>query len=274
MPPRKRARPNATTMKMVGRMVAAARIAKNLTQKQLGLLVQLDEETIASIEQGRRALMPNVAELMDHHLGLPGLLTVAAHEMPPADTTPPWAEEYMELESRAVALSRYESIRIPGLLQTESYARALFRNRVPAHPEEEIEALTVRRVARHAILRRKAPPSISFILWEAAFQARIGGEGVYLEQLHHLRTCMDLPNITLQILPFGQTTHPGLNGPFTLLETPDHQHFAYSEMQRGSLLISNPDEVSILARRYAMLRTQALNTEQTRGLLSRLLGET
>ncbi|WP_371617291.1 Scr1 family TA system antitoxin-like transcriptional regulator [Streptomyces sp. NBC_00454] len=261
-------------MKMVGKQVAAARIAKNLTQKQLGELVNLDAETIASIEQGRRALMPNVAELMDQVLGLPGLLAVAAHEMPLVDTTPPWAEEYMDLEDRAVALSWYESIRIPGLLQTESYARALFRNRVPAHPEEEIEALTVRRVARHAILRRKAPPSISFILWEAAFQARIGGEEVYLEQLHHLRTCMDLPNITLQILPFGQTTHPGLNGPFILLETPDHQHFAYSEMQRGSLLISNADEVSILARRYAMLRTQALNTEQTRGLLSRLLGET
>ncbi|MFD9084983.1 helix-turn-helix domain-containing protein [Streptomyces erythrochromogenes] len=75
-------------MKMVGSQVAAGRVAKNLTQRQLGELVRLDAETIASIEQGRRALMPNVAELSDQHLGLPGLLTVAALELPDVDTTP------------------------------------------------------------------------------------------------------------------------------------------------------------------------------------------
>ncbi|MEU9374873.1 helix-turn-helix transcriptional regulator [Streptomyces sp. NPDC048255] len=261
-------------MKMVGKQVAASRVAKNLTQKQLGKLVRLDPETIASIEQGRRALMPNVAELMDQCLGLPGLLSVAANEMPLVDTIPPWAEDYMDLEERALALSWYESMRMPGLLQTENYARALFRNRVPAYSEGQIEALTARRVARRAILHRDVPPSLSFVLWEAAFQVRIGGDAIYREQLQHLLTCATLPNITLQILPFGQTIHAGLNGPFILLETPDHQHLGYAETQRGSLLISSPDEVSILARKYAMLRTQALNTEQTQGLLGRLLGET
>ncbi|MFF3212571.1 Scr1 family TA system antitoxin-like transcriptional regulator [Streptomyces sp. NPDC002886] len=260
-------------MKMVGKIVATARIAKNLTQKQLGGLVGLDAETIASIEQGRRALMPDVAELMDQHLGLPGLLAVAANEMPAVDVTPPWAEEYMNLEEQAVALSWYESMRFPGLLQTENYARALFRVRVPARAEEDIENLTVRRVKRQAILHRKVPPSLSFIVWEAVFKDRIGGDEVYAEQLRHLIACMDLPNVTLQVMPFGRTTHAGLNGPFTILETPDHKHLAYSEAQHGSLLISTPDEVSILARKYAMLRTQALNTEQTRALLDRLLGE-
>ncbi|MFE9566226.1 Scr1 family TA system antitoxin-like transcriptional regulator [Streptomyces sp. NPDC006487] len=260
-------------MKMVGKQVAAARIAKNLTQTQLGELVRLDAETIASIEQGRRALMPNVAELMDQHLGLPGTLTVAANEMPLVDVTPPWAEEYMELERRAIALSWYECMRFPGLLQTENYARALFRIRVPARAEEEIENLTARRVKRQAILHRKVPPSLSFIVWEAVFKDRIGGDEVYAEQLRHLIACMSLPNVTLQVMPFGRTTHAGLNGPFTILETPEHQQLAYSEAQHGSLLISAPDDVSILARKYAMLRTQALNTEQTQGLLERLLGE-
>ncbi|MGW2275512.1 helix-turn-helix domain-containing protein [Streptomyces yangpuensis] len=261
-------------MKMVGSQVAAGRVAKNLTQRQLGELVRLDAETIASIEQGRRALMPNVAELMDLHLGLPGLLTVAANEMPLIDTVPPWAADYMDLEKRALALSWYESIRIPGLLQTENHARALFRDRVPAHSEEEIEALTVGRLGRQEVLHRAVPPSISFVVWEAAFQVRIGGRQIYREQLRHLLHSTELPNVTLQILPFGQTTHPGLNGPFILLETPDHQHVGYAETQRGSLLVSNADEVSILARKYAMLRTQALNTVETQGLLVRLLGET
>ncbi|WP_412077185.1 helix-turn-helix domain-containing protein [Streptomyces xanthophaeus] len=260
-------------MKMVGAQVAAGRVAKNLTQKQLGKLVRLDEETIASIEQGRRTLMPNVAELMDQHLGLPGLLSIAAHGMPERDATPPWSEEYMDLEQRAVTFSWYECAVIPGLLQTEGYMRALFGGRVPPHPEEKIERLTVDRLARTEILRRKTPPSFSFVLWEAALRDQIGGAEIYSEQLRHLLACMDLPHVTLQILPFGRTLYTSHAGSFTVLETPEHTYLGYSEAQRSSKLFSDPDYVSILVQRYGMLRTQALNTEQTKGLLIHLLGE-
>ncbi|MGW0395477.1 helix-turn-helix domain-containing protein [Streptomyces sp. NPDC003042] len=260
-------------MKMVGAQVAVSRVAKNLTQKQLGELVRQDAETIASIEQGRRALMPNVAELMDQVLGLPGLLSVAAHRMPKVDVTPPWAEEYMDLERDAIALSWFDNQVVPGLLQTENYARAVFRCRVPAHPEAEVEALTASRIDRQKILRRSTPPTLSFVVWEAVLCDRIGGDQVYAEQLRHLCACADLPDVSLQVMPLGRTSHAGLNGPFILLETHDHQRIGYTETQRGSQLISAADEVSILALKYAMLRTQALNTEQTRGLLDRLLGE-
>ncbi len=273
MPPRKRVRPNATTMKMVGAMVAAARIAKNLTQKQLGELVRLDEETIASIEQGRRTLMPNVAELMDQHLGLPGLLSVAAHGMPEKDPTPTWSDEYMDLEKHAVAFSWYEVVVLPGLLQTENYARALFRGRVPAFVQEEIETLTSRRMARTELLHRKHPPSLSFVVSEAALRDRIGGDAVYGEQVRHLLSCMELPHVTLQVLPFGQISHPGLSGSFVMLETPEHEHRAYVECQRSSQRVTNPDDISILTLRYAMLRTQALNPEETAAFLGRLVGE-
>ncbi|MFD3699068.1 helix-turn-helix transcriptional regulator [Streptomyces sp. NPDC058646] len=274
MPPRKRTRPNATTMKMVGAQVAAGRVAKNLTQKQLGELVRLDAESIASIEQGRRALMPNVAELMDRCLGLPGLLSVAAHEMPAMDATPPWAEEYMNLEYTAIALSWFDNQVVPVLLQTERYARAVFVSRVPAHPESEIEALTASRMARQEILRRPTPPTLSFVVSEAVLRDKLGGDEVHAEQLRHLRVCAELPDVSIQVMPLGRTSHAALDGPFILLETPDHQHLGYTESQRGSQLISDAGEVSILARKYAMLRTQALNSEQTQGLLGHLLGET
>ncbi|MFJ3878547.1 Scr1 family TA system antitoxin-like transcriptional regulator [Streptomyces sp. NPDC090077] len=273
MPPKKRPRANATTMKMVGRQVATARAAKGLTQRELAARIQVDEETIASIEQGRRALMPHVAELLDQHLGLPGTLAVAANEMPAFDTTPPWAEEYMDREFTAVTLSWYDNQVVPGLLQTEAYARAVFKCRVPAYQEEEIEALTADRMARQEILRRKTPPTLSFVVWEPVVLHGIGGQEAYEEQLRHLIACAELADVSLQVMPLEQGKHAALDGPFTLLETHDHQHFGYSEGQRGSRLISDPSEVSILARRYAMLRTQALNTEQTRGLLERLLGE-
>ncbi|WP_430542745.1 Scr1 family TA system antitoxin-like transcriptional regulator [Streptomyces iconiensis] len=101
----------------------------------------------------------------------------------------------------------------------------------------------------------------------------LGGDNVRRELLQHLIHCADLPGLSLQIMPMGRETHAGLAGPFILLETPDHEHLGYMETQRGSILVSDPDEVSILARKYAMLRTQALNTEDSKGLLERLLGE-
>ncbi|MFJ3174538.1 Scr1 family TA system antitoxin-like transcriptional regulator [Streptomyces roseus] len=274
MPPRKRPRPNETAMKMVGALVAAARVDKGMTQRTFAEALHMDIETVASIEQGRRTLMPNVAEKMDRVLGLPGLLTVAANKMPEVDMVPAWAEEYMEREREALALSWYDTLTVPGLLQTEAYARAVLGCRVPFVGEEKIERQTTHRIQRQKILTRPVPPTLSFIVWEAALRDRIGGVEVYREQLRHLRACADRPTVSLQVLPLGVTAHAGLNGPFTLLETPEFQHLAYSETQRGSFLVRDPNEVSILSQKYAMLRSQALNVTETKDLLDRLLGET
>ncbi len=83
-----------------------------------------------------------------------------------------------------------------------------------------------------------------------------------------------LPGVCIQVLPLDSRSHASLDGPFTLLETPDHQHIAYSETQRGSHLISDRNEISILAQKYAMLRAQALTPLEALRLLARLLGET
>lgn len=273
MPPRKRARPNSTAMKMVGEQVATGRVAKGLTQRELAKRVGLGEESVASIEQGRRALMPDVAELMDRELGLPGLLTVAAHKMPQVDVIAPWAEPLINLEQKAQTLSSYENQVMPGLLQTPAYAEAVFRSRIPLYAADEIVAQTTTRIDRQPALRREHPMLASFVIWEPVLRCPLGGREVLNEQLRHLLACSYLPGVTIQVLPLDRTTHPALDGPFVLLQTSDHQHIAYVESQRGSLVVSDLDEISILAMRYAMLRTQSLNPEETRGLLKQLLGD-
>lgn len=260
-------------MRMVGRQLARFREAAGLTQRELAAEFNCGEETVASIEQGRRPLKPDLAQRLDDRLDTKGALSVALEHMPEVDLIPAWAEEYMDLEREAIALSWYDNQVVPGLLQTERYARGVFRSRVPAFTADEIETQVTGRVARQEILSRTQPPTISFVMWEAILRDRIGGDEVYVEQLRHLRSCAELPDVSLQVLPFGRNSHAGLNGPFTLLETPDHQLLGYTEGQRGSQMISDPDDVSILARKYAMLRAQALNPEDSAGLLDRLLGE-
>lgn len=273
MHPRKRQRRNASAMKLVGKLVGVFRTAADLTQAQLADRVRLQVETIASIEQGRRALLPDLARQLDQLLETKGALETAVENMPEVDLIPAWAEQYMDLEREALALSFFANQVLPGLLQTENYARAVFDSRVPTFSREEIDGHVDKRLERQEILRRKLPPTTSFIISEAVVLAPLGGAAVYEETLRHLRACAGLPGFTLQVMPLARTTHAALDGPFILLETPDYQRIAYTETQRGSQLISDPNEVSILAQKYAMLRTQALNTEDTKGLLDRLLGE-
>lgn len=129
------------------------------------------------------------------------------------------------------------------------------------------------RLERQEILHRSEPPTISFVIWEPVVMLQLTDEEANKEQLRHLRTCAALPGVSLQALALNHRSHAGLDGPFTLLETPDYQHVAYSETQRGSLLVADPDEISILSQKYAMLRAQALSPEATLGLLDRLLGD-
>lgn len=273
MSPRKRPKKNASAMKMLGAQLAALRRAAGHTQRSLGERVAADEETIASIEQGRRPLKADLAEVLDDLLDAKGALTAGVENLPEIDLFPLWAEEFLDHEREALALSSYESQVIPGLLQTETYARAVFRSRVPAYDEDEIEARTAARIKRQEILHHKSPPTVSYVVWEPVLRLPLGGEEVHSAQLRHLRVCSELPGLSIQFLPLGRTSHAGLNGPFVLLETPDHQHLAYYETQRGSQWVSDPGEVSIVARKYAMLRAQALTPEDSRGLLDRLLGE-
>ncbi|MFD5875263.1 Scr1 family TA system antitoxin-like transcriptional regulator [Streptomyces sp. NPDC060322] len=273
MHPRKRQRKNASAMKLVGKLVSLFRITADLTQAQLADRAGVQLETIASIEQGRRALLPDLARRLDQLLNTKGALETAVDNLPEVDLIPAWAEQYMDLEREALVLSFFANQVLPGLLQTENYARAVFTSRVPAFSEEEINGLVSARLRRQEVLRRRTPPTISFIISEAIVVAQLGGHEVHAETARHLRECADLPGVALQILPLAHRTHAALDGPFILLETPDYQHLAYTETQRGSQLIGEPDEVSILAQKYAMLRTQALDTDATKGLLDRLRGE-
>lgn len=247
---------------------------RGYTQPQLATAAVISLSTLESIEQGRRPLTLDLAQQFDELLNTGGTLEVGVENLPDlAAAIPVWALAFMDAERTAIAISSFENQVVPGLLQTEAYMRALYEYRVPVQSREETTAQIAARLERQEILQRQVPPIVSFVLSEATVRDRFGGPEVYREQLRHLRACADVPGITIQILPLGLAGHAGLSGPFVLLETPDHEHLAYVETQRGSQLIHDPDEVSILAAKYAMLRSQALSPEETKGLLDKLLGE-
>jgi transcriptional regulator with XRE-family HTH domain len=152
-------RRNASAMRMVGALLALYRRNAGHTQRSLGERFVVGEQQIASVEQGRRPLKPGLAAQLDELLDTRGALSTALSRMPEVDLVPSWAEEFLDREREAIAISSYENQVLPGLLQTEAYAWAVFRSRVPFHDEDTIARLAAARIERQVILHARTRPS-------------------------------------------------------------------------------------------------------------------
>lgn len=132
----------------------------------------------------------------------------------------------MEREREAISLWWYEVSLVPGLLQTKEYARALIDNRIPPLDEETVEERIAARMERQAILTERKPPvGLSFVLYEAVLRSPQADA----DQLRHLLEASRLRNVVVQVLPFERAIPAALMGPMVLLETRDHERFAFTE---------------------------------------------
>ncbi|MGC5019635.1 helix-turn-helix domain-containing protein [Micromonospora sp. DT47] len=135
-----------------------------------------------------------------------------------SDVLPEWFEFYVGLEAEATTLRTYEAEAVPGLLQTEAYAREVFRRTAG---EEGLERKVAARLRRQEVLRRESPVELSVVLNEAVLRRPVGGPAVMADQLHHMTTAARSPNVTIQVLPFGAGGHPAMSAPYVILNFPD-----------------------------------------------------
>ncbi|MFZ3498297.1 helix-turn-helix domain-containing protein [Streptomyces sp. 5.8] len=255
-----------------GETIKAFRKRAGLTQEQLGPLIRYSVQYIGSVEQGRRHPSTKFVDRVEEFLDAFGVIRIAARQLQRRRGLASWFRRWAELEEGAVTLNTYECRSVPGLLQPESYARALIAAVLPLPTTEEVEARIVARLARQKILHRAPYTIFSFILDEVVIERQTGGREVTIELIDHLLACAALPNVDLQIMPKVSPEHVGLGGAFQLLETEENEWLGYSEGQQTGQVISNPKDVSLLHQRYAKLRIQALNPADSVGLLMRMRG--
>ncbi|WP_189327753.1 DUF5753 domain-containing protein, partial [Streptomyces flaveus] len=184
-----------------------------------------------------------------------------------------WFRRWARLEKLAVSLCTYECRLVPGLLQSEGYARAVFEGTIPVVSDERLEALLAVRTERQRMLYERPIVPFSFIVEEHVFRRRYGDTEQMRDMLDHVLEHSAPRNVTLQIVPLEGGLHSCLDGPVRLLETAEGRRFAYSEGQQNGRLIADVKEVILLQQRYDTLRSQALNPQDSRGLLERLRGE-
>ncbi|MEU4652976.1 helix-turn-helix transcriptional regulator [Streptomyces sp. NPDC023723] len=259
-------------LKCFGCQVKLFREAAGLTQAQLGALVGYSEAQVAAVEQGRRIPKPDLIDAIDRAVGARGVLMAMKKEVAKA-RYPSFFQRYAELEAEAVELHAYASHVIKGLLQTEEYARAVFRMWRPLQDDEAIEQGVAARMERQKLFARRPAPLLSFVIEEHVLRRPLGGRQVLLGQLEQLLLYGHQRNVELQVMPTDRDEHAGLAGPFTLIHSVDQRRMAYVEVQDMSALYADPKKVSQLEATYGVLRAQALTPRDSLAFVEKLLGE-
>ena len=189
-----------------------------------------------------------------------------------ADILPHWVEPYFGLEAAASFIREYELQMVPGLLQTEDYARGVIRlgNLLS---DEEVDRRTQARVSRQHILSRDNPPRLWAVLDEGALSRIIGGRDVMRAQLRHLIEMCEHPAVTLQILPFSAGAHRAMGGPFTILRytEPDLRDVVFIEQLTSALYLDKPTEVDSYLEVMEEVCLQAEPSAKSPGMLKAVL---
>jgi transcriptional regulator with XRE-family HTH domain len=254
-----------------GKLVKLHRERAGLTQERLAEAVGYSVELVGSVEQGRRPAKSAFTDAAEHVLRANGTLAVLQDDVDLAKL-PAFFQDFAVIETEAVSRCDFEPLLIPGLLQTEEYARALFSAHCPPLTGEIVEQHIEARLSRQKLLTRTPMVEASFIIGEAALSNTVGSAEVMKAQFQHLLEQGSMHNVEIQVMPANRGLHPGLDGSMVTLETLEHRQFGYIESQEVGLVISAAATVSTFNLRYGKLRSQALNVEESAHLIKRMAG--
>ncbi|WP_346098019.1 helix-turn-helix transcriptional regulator [Streptomyces olivaceiscleroticus] len=270
MPSPKNLDPTESLPALYGTKLRKLRTKAGLTQRELGAKVPIAHSRIAQFELGKETPPEDVSAALDRLLGADGDLTDLWQHARRAPF-PGWARRYVELEACAGRIRTYAPYVVHGLLQTESYARALLGLACPA-VGDGLDDMLAARMARQAVLQRSEALPLWIVIDEAVLRRRVGGASVMRGQLEHLlRMSSELRQTTVQVLPFERGAQPMTGHPLTVLSFPGRSDVAYMEGVHSGELVEDPAAVAEYALAFEQLQAQALPPDVSADLLRTLL---
>jgi transcriptional regulator with XRE-family HTH domain len=244
-------------------MLAYYRTHAGMTPEQLGARVFLSGSLIRKIEAGTRTPTEELARACEKipELGCNGALTELydiLSDRLKRRAYPGWFADWPDREAQARRLRSFELVVVPGLLQTEAYARAVLSTRVGA-TEDEIEEAVAARLSRQQILERDQPPELWVILDEGVLRRPAGSSAVMRGQLTHLAGMARRTHIVVQVIPLEAGAHQGLDGgAFVIADFDDTATIAYQDTALSGQIIEDAAEADALAHTWDTLRLEAL----------------
>lgn len=249
-----------------GAELKAQRLARGWIQVELGKRLGYSGSLVSDIERGDRTASEDFARRCDEAFGLPGTF-VRLWEDLQREAFPTWFAPIVPIERESVKISGWEPSAVPGLLQTEQYARSLIRARRPQDDEEAVETTVRARMERQGILSRPKLPLLWYVMHEGVLRHVVGGPEVMGPQLEKLIKAAETPAVVLQVLPFSATDHAGTDGLLHFYERLVLPVVGYTECIGGGRLIEDPQEVSDLTTVMGMLRAAALSRTDSVALM-------
>jgi hypothetical protein len=269
---------------LLGAQLRKLRDAAGVSRDDAGYHIRASGSKISRLELGRVSFKErDVADLLDLY-GVTGgqreqliQLTHEANATPwwqkYREVVPDWFQVYVGLEEAAALIRIYEVQFVPGLLQTEDYARAVVMQGAPNLSPEEIDSRVAVRLGRQKLFARDNPPRLWAIVDEAALRRPIGGRDVLAGQVNRLIAATAEPSITLQVMPFKHGGHAAEGGAVTIMRFPeaDLPDMVYMEYLTGAHYIDKPEDVEVYAAVMERLSVAGTSPEKTRDILGDIL---
>ncbi len=272
---------------MLGAQLRRLRESCGVTREGAGWEIRASESKISRMELGRVGFKErDVADLLTLY-GITdpterdALLHLARDANSPGwwhrygDVLPSWFQAYLGLEAAAALIRTYELQFVPGLLQTEEYARAVVLLGHSRATSAEIDRRVTLRMRRQEVLHREDPPQLWAVVDEAALRRPIGGTAVMRQQVSALIEATRLPNVRLQVVPFAAGGHAAAGGAFSILRFGDQElpDVVYIEQLTSALYLDKREDLEFYALAMERLCVEAEPPERTPELLGRILAE-
>jgi hypothetical protein len=272
---------------LVGLQLRRLRMERGISREEAGEAIRASEWKIHRLENGQVGFKErDVVDLLRLYGvtsadQVDALVDLAREANTPgwwtrfSDVLPQWFRAYVDLEAAATLIRTYQGQLVPGLLQTEDYVRAVIRGAVLDDSAEEVERRVALRISRQALLERPDAPRLWAVVDEAALRRPVGGPRVMRAQLERLIEATELPNVTLQILPFSAGAHPAMVGTFSILRFPDAElpDVVYLEHLTNALYLDKRDDVDQYFHIMETVCVSAASPDRTARILSRILQE-
>lgn len=262
-------------MKLMSPVQIAGEFLKNLrdhvglTQQELADRVHVSLSLISAIERGTKRARTELIALVDKELDAHGALMAIW----PVTYSGFYSPEYLaDLEIDAARIHDWDNRVIPGLLQTQNYARAHLRSSKLADTTEQIDEQVATRIGRQQIFSVDSPPTSWFVLDESVLLRPFGGKAVMHEQLSRLENLADQPRIVIQVMPFKAIRHPGTEGPLRIMEFTDKPPLWYTEGWYSGRITDDKEEVAEAMTNFNLIRASALSPDESAELIVSVRG--
>ncbi|MFI6763617.1 Scr1 family TA system antitoxin-like transcriptional regulator [Micromonospora sp. NPDC050417] len=245
------------------------RTAANMSQADLAEAINYSTALVGKIENCDRRPSPDFARRCDKVLETGGLFERAQRKLG-REALVAWFREWAEIEQEADALRSFQPLFVPGLLQTEAYARTVLSGSGLLR-SQALEQQVTTRLERQELLTRDQSPLLTVVMDESVLRRPVGGPQVMREQLRHLaKVGESLPRVRLHVVPGAAGAYAGLNGPFVVATPPTGDDIVYIEGQLNGQTYDRADDIKRTVQVWESIRGEALPHQQSLELISEM----